>query len=69
MNNPQTQAIYRIRRFRRDGDVQKKYEGTYEVINENIREVLAVGDLIVKAVFSEFKIRDHRGKVWQIGVC
>ena len=60
------QAVYRVRRFYRKGDVPKKYQCTFEMIDDNTQQVMAVCDLIGKAVFATLVIIDHQQKNWQM---
>lgn len=60
------QAIYRIRGYRRNGDVPKKYQRTYEVSDDNSQRVMAICDLVGKAVFSTLMIDDHQQQTWQM---
>ena len=66
MSDSTEQAIYRVREYRRSGEVPKKYQRTYEVIDEKNRQVMAVCDLVGKAVFSELLIADHRQRTWRM---
>jgi hypothetical protein len=60
------QAIYRVRRYYRKGDVPKKYGGTYEIVDDNTLAVMAACDLTGKAVFATLVIMDHQDKDWQM---
>lgn len=60
------QAVYRIRRFYRKGDVPKKYAGTFEVIDDRTQQAMAVCDLIGKAVFTPLMIIDQQQKTWHM---
>jgi hypothetical protein len=42
----------------------KKYQGTFEIVDEHTQQVMAVCDLTGKAVFSRLVIMDHHGKDW-----
>lgn len=66
MSTSNDQAVYRIRRFRREGDVPKKYEGTYEVIDDQSQQVMAVCDLVGRAVFAHVMFKDHQQQTWQM---
>jgi hypothetical protein len=60
------QAVYRVRRTYRKGDVPKGYTSTLEIIDDNSRQVMAVCDLTGKAAFTALTITDHRQKTWQM---
>jgi hypothetical protein len=66
MYNSTDHAVYRIRRVYRNGDVPKKYNGTFEIIDDRAQQVMAVCDLIGKAVFSTLVIIDQDQKTWQM---
>jgi len=55
---------FRIIRRRRTGEVPKKYEATYELVDEQRRETVAVCDLIGKAVFATLEIHDGQSNRW-----
>jgi hypothetical protein len=60
------QAVYRVRRFYRKGDVPKKYACTFEMIDDNSLQMMASCDLIGKAVFTTLMIMDHQQNTWQM---
>lgn len=60
------QAVYRVRRFCRKGEVPKKYLGTFELIDDHTKQVMAVCDLIGKATFTTTTIKDHEQQAWQM---
>ncbi|HBH35297.1 MAG TPA: hypothetical protein DDW45_02505 [Gammaproteobacteria bacterium] len=60
------QAVFRVRRFHRKGENLKKYQRTYELIDERTQGVMAVCDLIGKAVFSTLMIDDDKHQAWQM---
>ena len=66
MTTPANQAIYRVHRRYDKNNARKAYQGTYELIDENSQQVLAVCELIGKAVFSTLAITDHQKKTWQM---
>lgn len=60
------QTVYRFRQSYRKGDVPKKYQGTFEIVDEHTQQVMAVCDLTGKAVFARLAITDHQGKDWMM---
>jgi hypothetical protein len=66
MSSAINQAVYRVRRFYHKDDKPKKYQCTYEIIDEPTQQVLAICDLIGKAVFSTLTIFDRNDLSWQI---
>jgi hypothetical protein len=66
MNTFYNQAVYRVRKFYRKGDVAKKYQYTYEIIDDTTQQVMAVCDLIGKAAFNTLTILDHQHKTWEM---
>lgn len=63
---PSAPATFRIRKYYRKGDLPKKYTYTFEVADENTRQVVAICDLTGKACFSTLAIMDSQGKSWQM---
>ncbi|MEJ2199666.1 MAG: hypothetical protein P8X63_01420 [Desulfuromonadaceae bacterium] len=66
MNMNAERAVYRLREFRRQGELPKHYQCSYEVLDDNTREVMAVCDLSGKAVFSSLEILDQQQQRWQM---
>lgn len=60
------QAVYRIRRVHKIGEKPKKYQCTFEVIDEGSQQVMAICDLIGKAVFSTLTIIDGDHQTWKM---
>lgn len=56
MSIPTDQAVYRVRRIYRKDAVSKKYVCTFEMIDKNTQQVMAVRDLVGKAFFYAY---DH----------
>ena len=44
----------------------KKHQGTFEIVDEHTKHVMAVCDLTGKAVFSRLVITDNHGKDWAV---
>ena len=59
-------AVYRVRQFYQKGEKPKKYCYTFEVIDEHTHQVMAVCDLIGRAVFATLEIFDHNQQTWQM---
>ena len=55
---------YRILRSRRTGDFPKKYQATYELMDERTQATVAACDLIGRAVFDTLEIREAGAKRW-----
>lgn len=60
------QAVYRVRKVHRKGDVPKKYKYTLEMTEERSQQVMAVCDLIGQATFSTLTITDGDHLAWQM---
>jgi hypothetical protein len=60
------QAVYRVHRIYRKGDMPKGYTSTLEIIDDNSRQVMAVCDLTGKASFTALTIIDHQQKTWHM---
>lgn len=61
-----TSPTYRVRRYYRKDDRPKKYQCTYEIIDDSTEQVVAFCDLIGKAAFTELEIFDHRQQLWRM---
>ena len=66
METAMGKAAYRIVRRRRSGEMPRKYEATYELVDEERQEIVAVCDLIGKAVFATLEIRDGKSNSWTL---
>lgn len=66
MNKIAAQAVYRIRRFRREGEKPKRYKYTFELIDEETDQAMAVCDLAGRAVFSTLTLRDEEEQPWEM---
>ncbi|MHC1743641.1 MAG: hypothetical protein AB9873_11500 [Syntrophobacteraceae bacterium] len=66
MSIPDHEAIYRVRKVYRKGNLPKKYQGTFEVSDEGTGQVLATCDLVGHATFSTLVIIDHEARAWQM---
>lgn len=60
------QAVYRVRRVRRRGDVPRKYRYTLELSDDRTQRVMATCDLIGRAAFSTLAITDHDDRAWEM---
>jgi hypothetical protein len=60
------QAVYRVRKFRRKGDLPKKYRYTLEMADDRTQQIMAACDLIGHAAFSTLAITDHENQIWQM---
>jgi len=60
------QAVYRVRRVHRRGDVPKKYRHTLELTDDRTQQVMAACDLIGRATFTTLAITDEDQRDWQM---
>ena len=60
------QALYRLRRTRRDGVSDNRYRGTWELSDEATGQVLATCELMRAVAFGTHEIVDHRQQVWRL---
>ncbi|MEN8131606.1 MAG: hypothetical protein ABFS45_15720 [Pseudomonadota bacterium] len=58
------QAIFRIRKSHKKGEKPKKYQCTYEIVDEGTQQVMAICDLIGTASFSTLTIIDNDRQSW-----
>lgn len=66
MNGQGEQPTFRLRKTYRKGDTPKKYQGTFEMVDDGTQEVQASCDLIGKAVFAHLDIIDAAGRTWKM---
>jgi len=66
MNSEPGQAVYRLRKSTRKGELPKGYRATLEVVEEATQTVQASCDLIGRAVFGTHDIRDGDGRLWRM---
>lgn len=66
MSEPRDQAVYRVRRVHRKGDVPGKYRYTLEMTDDGTQQVMAACDLIGRATFSTLTISDSDQRAWQM---
>lgn len=64
--SPGDQAVYRVRRVRREGDLPAKYRHTLEMTDEHTQRVMAACDLVGRATFSTLTITDRDRRPWQM---
>lgn len=60
------QAVYRVRRVYRKGDVPGKYRHTLEITDDRTQQVLAACDLVGRATFATLTISDGDQRAWQM---
>jgi hypothetical protein len=61
-----SQAVYRVRRLHRKGDLPSKYRYTLEMTDDSTQEVMATCDLIGRATFATLTITDSDQRAWQM---
>jgi hypothetical protein len=59
-------AVYRVRRYYRKSELPKKYGGTFEMVDDNAQQVMAVCDVIGKAALATSTIKDHLQDTWRM---
>jgi hypothetical protein len=55
-----------VRHTRRDGVSDSRYRGTWEISDDDTRQVLATCDLMRAVVFGTHEIVDHQRQVWRL---
>ena len=66
MEAPADRPVYRVRRFRREGNTPGKYRASFEIVDERTAQSLASCDLGGRAVFSRLEITDPEGRAWKM---
>ena len=66
MNIEPGQAVYRVRKSTRRGELPKGYRDTLDVVDERTQTVQACCDLVGRAVFGTHDIRDGEGRIWRM---
>ncbi len=58
------QPTYRLRKFSRRGDLPENYRGTFELLDDQTRQVMASCDVSGHATFSPVSIIDSEHQAW-----